>query len=343
MNLSITVPSRRSQQRRLLFLALAMLSALWGMTRPAAAQMPDDGMQWLQRAARAAQNLTYTGTFVYRSGTVAETSRITHLVDAAGEAERIEVLDGSLREVVRIDDEVKCYLPENRTVVVEQRSAQRGFPARQSIKSVNFGGIGENYTVRKGAPGRVAGMESQLILIEPRDSLRYGQRWWIDIQSGLLVKAILIGDQGEPLETFTFSELRIGGSVDRASIKPSGRMNASNWLVRKPYAVDSRQDDGMWQFRTSLPGFHKVSGMKRQTRADVPPGSHWIFSDGLAAVSVFIDPLIVQAEKPETGLFAMGAVNVYKRILGDNLIVVMGDVPHAALRQLGDGIEARRK
>lgn len=307
---------------------------------PLPVQAQGDVMQWLQRTSQAAQRLSYTGIFVYRSGSAVETSRITHLVDAAGEAERLEVLDGSPREVVRINDEVKCFLPENRTVIVERRPARRSFPA---LLPVNFGGITENYVIRKGSTGRVAGLESQAILIEPRDELRYGHQWWVDGQSGLLVKASLIGERGEPLETFAFSEVRIGGPIDRESLKPSARMDTREWRIQQSQATDSKADDGAWQFRAMLPGFRKVSGMKRQVRSDAPPGTHWVFSDGLAAISVFVDPLAGQKEKPETGLFAMGAVNVYKRILGDYLVVVMGDVPHVALQRLGDGLEMRRK
>lgn len=317
---------------------LALLGGLCFMP-PLAAQAQGDAMQWLQRAGQAAQKLSYTGTFVYRSGNVAETSRITHLIDAAGEAERLEVLDGSPREVVRINDEVKCYLPENRTIIVERRLARRSFPA---LLPVSFGGsIGENYVVKKGAAGRVAGLDTQSVLIEPRDDLRYGHQWWVDAQSGLLVKASLIGERGEALETFAFTELRIGGPIDRDVIKPSARMNIHDWRVQQSRATDSKADESAWNFRATLPGFRKISGMKRQARADASPGTHWVFSDGLAAISVFIDP--IAEPQQETGLFKMGAVNVYKRLLGDYLVVVMGDVPHATLQRLGDGIEARRR
>ena len=46
---------------------------------------------------------------------------------------------------------------------------------------------------------------------------------------------------------------------------------------------------------------------------------------------------------PEIGQFAMGAINVYKRIVGDYLLVAMGDVPPTTLKQLADGIESKRK
>lgn len=324
--------------RRAHAVRLAFLGGLC-LLPPLLAHAQADAMQWLQRASQAAKRLSYTGTFVYQSGKVSETSRITHLVDAAGEAERLEVLDGSPREVVRVNDEVQCFLPEKRTIIVERRPGTRSFPA---LLPAGFGGgIGEYYIVKKAGTGRVAGLDTQSISIEPRDELRYGHQWWVDTQSGLLVKASRVGEGGEPLETFAFTELRIGGPIDREAVKPAARMKSHEWRVQQPVTSESKVEDGAWAFRAVPAGFRKVSGMKRQARPDAPAGMHWVFSDGLAAVSVFIDP--AGDASAETGHFKMGALNVYKRLLGDHLVVVMGDVPPATLKRLGDGIEGRRK
>jgi sigma-E factor negative regulatory protein RseB len=81
---------------------------LWGQT----ALGQQEAMQWLQRVAGAAQKLSYSGTFVYRNGSQSETSRVVHVSSNGNQMEKLEVLDGSPREVTRYNDEVKCYLPE---------------------------------------------------------------------------------------------------------------------------------------------------------------------------------------------------------------------------------------
>lgn len=302
------------------------------------AEPPVDALQWLQRVTAAAQKLTYTGTFVYQSGSQTETSRIAHLFDSGNELERIEVLDGSPREVVRRNDEVKCYLPESRLMIVEKRGAQQSFPA---LLPASMAGLTDFYSIRKGSSGRVAGFESQSILIEPKDDLRYGHQLWVDVQSGLLLKAGLVNERGEPLESFAFTELRIGGPVDRETLKP--RSTPDDWKVHNVRASEARSDGGQWQFRAQLPGFRKVSGMRREAQGNIPEMTHVIFSDGLAAISVFIEPLAGRSDKPEIGHFAMGAINIYKRIVGDHLLVAMGDVPQLALKRLADGVEQKRK
>jgi sigma-E factor negative regulatory protein RseB len=306
---------------------------------PAAAQ-PQDARYWLDRIVTAAHRLNYSGTFVFQNATQSETSRITHLVEGGREHERIEVLDGSPREVLRNNDEVKCYLPESRTLIIEKRGQQRSFPA---LLPAAMGGLGENYVIRKGALGRVAERESQSILLEPRDGLRYGHQFWVDVNSGLLLKAGLVDERGEPVETFTFTQLQIGGTIEREALRSKYETQSKNWQVHDVRATGNRGEDAAWQFKVQLPGFSKIADMKRWTSPAVPDSSHVVFSDGLAAISVFIEPLDAHDQHKDLGMISMGATNVYSRISGDYLLVIMGEVPRPTLKRFGDGIEPKRK
>jgi sigma-E factor negative regulatory protein RseB len=297
-------------------------------------------LQLLQKVATAAQNLTDTGVFVYQSGARSETSRITHLIKDGNELERLEVLDGSPREVIRRNDEVRCFLPESKLLIVERRNARQLFP---TLTPGNLAGLTEYYVIRMVAMGRVAGIASRVIQLEPRDEFRFGHQFWIDPRSGLLLKSSLIGNGGLVMETFAFTELKIGGPVTPEMVSPQMEPDGGgDWQVQHVNSSEVRGDDGQWLFRNPLPGFRRVSGMKRQLRPDSPEGTQVIFSDGLAAISVFLEPLAGRA-KEEPSAFAVGAVNVYKRQLADHQLVVMGDVPATALRHFGEGIEPRRK
>lgn len=309
---------------------------LVGAALPAWAGGSGDAMQWLQRVATSAQKLTYTGVFTYRSGNQSETSRITHLVDSGSELERLEALDGSPREVIRRNDEIKSYLSESHQVIVERAGGRQAFPA---LLPVSLGGLNEYYVIRKGEVGRVAGLDSQAVVVEPRDDLRYGHRYWVDIQSGMLLKASMVDERGNALETFAFTELRIGGPVDRNDLKPRLGAEGGDWKVRNVRATEARGESKQWLVRSDLPGFHKISSMKRQANPEAPESIHMVFSDGLAAVSVFIEPLAGAKEKPEAGEMTMGAINVYRRPVDNYQLVIMGDVPPATLKRLGDSIE----
>ena len=93
----------------------------------AEAQSPET-LTWLRKINEATQKLSYTGTFVYQNGARSETSRITRYVDPSTDVERLEVIDGMPREIVRTRDTVRCYLPGLRLVKVDRRT-ERDFPA----------------------------------------------------------------------------------------------------------------------------------------------------------------------------------------------------------------------
>ncbi|MBI2510241.1 MAG: siderophore-interacting protein, partial [Betaproteobacteria bacterium] len=133
--------------------------------------------------ASASHRFNYTGTFIYRYGNnQAETSRIAHYVNSAGgEFEKLETLDGVPREVIRTNDQVTCYLPSTKTVIIEKRSGQR-FPA---MLPEQLGPVTDNYTVRVAGIDRVAGYDCQVIVLEPRDKLRYGHQFCAETKSGL--------------------------------------------------------------------------------------------------------------------------------------------------------------
>ena len=304
------------------------------------ADQANDAAGWLGRIAAAAQKLSYTGTFVYHSGPHSETSRITHIVDARGERERLEVLDGSPREVVRTNDEVKCFLPDQRVVIVEHPAVRKAFPARLSA---SLSGVTENYQIRKGDISRVADRESQLLILEPRDNLRYGHMLWADLNSGLLLKARMVNEKNEPIEQFYFTSLQIGGAIDKEFIKSKLSSKASDWKVHNAKAIELNVENTAWVFRTQPTGFKRSAGTLRQLRPGAPEVVHVVFSDGLAAISVFIEPIAGASERPRQGIFAAGAINVYKRILGDHLLTILGEVPPQTLKVLGDGIEPLSK
>lgn len=319
--------------------ALVLLASVGVLAAPAYADQHGDALAWLQKMAAAAQKLNYTGTFTYQSGGSSETSRITHLVDSTGEQERLEVLDGSPREVVRSNDEVKCFLPDDKIVIVERRGLYRTFPA---LLPASVSSLGEHYQIRKGDISRVAGLDSQLVTLDPKDALRYGHHLWADVNSGLILKARTVNEHNETIEQFTFNQLQINGTIDRETLKPKFDSEGKAWRIHNARTSQSLSAGGGWLFKGQLPGFRKSAGMKRQARQEGgSETTHFVFTDGLASISVFIEPLADQ--KAEKATYSVGAINVYKRVTGKHLLTVLGEVPMRTLMRLGDGMEPRKK
>ena len=317
---------------------LRVLIALWMLFSGAltlAASDTDDAIVWLERMAGAAKQLNYSGTFTYLSDQRFETMRIAHAVDASGELERLETLDGSPREVIRSNGEVRCVLPGLKTVIIDRQGSRRAFPGRLPM-AVNQ--LGEHYRIVKGSEGRVAGRASQIVLLEPLDGLRYGHQLWADAETGLLLKARMLDEHGKVVEQFVFNDVRIGGDIDPESLK--ARYDAAqDWNVVNARGSDEGLGRVQWTLAEMVPGYRLVSTVKRAVTGEAHDVLHMVYSDGLAHISVFIEPESKGKEAGDpSGFLAAGSIGVYARNYAGYRLTVLGEAPKEALRRVGDGM-----
>jgi sigma-E factor negative regulatory protein RseB len=299
----------------------------------------------LKRIQSAAQHLSYSGTFVYQQASQMRTSRITHILAGRNELEKLEVLDGKPREYIRNNDDVACYMPDARTVLIEKRVTSDVFPA---ILGADPAELANHYNLNAGPDDRVAGRDCQAIVLEPKDKLRYGYRFWADKQTGLLLRAQTLDGRGEVVEQISFTQIEIG-AIDRARVRP-GYADTHGWRVER--AAMSQVDLSAWSV-TPPPGFSKIQEVRRLISAAAPAGaapaqnrpaerevSQIVFSDGLAAISVFIEP---GSQNRTEGAIQQGAMNIVGRRQGDYWLTVVGEVPEAAIRQVSNSIELKSK
>ncbi|MEO8203830.1 MAG: MucB/RseB C-terminal domain-containing protein [Betaproteobacteria bacterium] len=302
------------------------------------AQQSLDAAGWLKKIYQASQKLSYSGTFVYRQGERSESSRITRVVDGNLDMEKLEALDGVRREIVRRGDEVRCYLPDSKTVKVDLRSKHPSFPALVPAKNAL---LSDQYTVSKEETARIAGYDCQAIALKPKDDLRYGYKLWADMATGMLLKARILNENGEAVEEFTFTQLSIGGHIDREALKSSFAAQSRQWRVENAGVAPADTGRSGWSVSPAIPGFQKVIELKRLLRPSRRV-SQIVYSDGLAAVSVFIEQLEPRQEPVREGLSTMGAVNIYTRQLGDHLVTVVGEAPAKTVRQIADTVQYHR-
>ena len=297
---------------------------------------------WLKKMATASRSLNYSGTIVYQHRNHVETSRVVHFVNAAGgEFEKLETLDGPPREVVRSNDQVVCYLPASRTVLIEERNrSARNFPA---LLPESLAGIRGSYEIRKEDLDRVAEYDCQWIALVPRDELRYGRRFCAEVGSSLPLRAQTLDPKGERIESFAFTQVTIGGSFNRDRVKSKYEQTSrvQRWRIDRSGVTPSAATpaDTGWVLTTRLPGFKKVMEAKRSIGGRRGAVSQIVFSDGMAAVSVFIEPM--PAEEPAPALSYQGAVNIYKRPRGNHVVTVLGEAPAATIMQIANSLELK--
>jgi sigma-E factor negative regulatory protein RseB len=252
--------------------------------------------------------------------------------------ERVETLDGVPREIVRFNDEVKWYLPSSMTVKIDRKQVAKPFPGMLPDQVQSLGSF---YNVRKAEVERIAGYDTQAIVLEPKDGMRYAHKLWADMATGMLVKAKTFNERGEPLEQFFFTDLRIGGRVDREAVKSRFAAKGGTWRTENLAMNEANLAEAGWLVKALPPGYAKVTEM-RGSFGGTPSVAHIVLSDGLAAASVFIEPAVGRAQQPQLGLSRKGAINVYTRRVDDSLVTVVGEMPAEGVRYIAHQVEYRK-
>jgi sigma-E factor negative regulatory protein RseB len=288
--------------------------------------------------AIATRQSEYRGTFIYQSGNYVETSRITHVLEDGNEYERLEGLDGERSEIFRKNDQEWCYLGDSK-IMVAKRQAARTFPA---LLPDQLDQLQENYLISHGGEDRVAGFHAHSIIFHPRDRMRYSHKMWANTDTGLLLKAVVLDEHGHTIEQYAFTQLNIGGNIDRKWISaekssrsnnPDISANAESGQYHRPVPTDSG-----WKVYALPPGFKKIAEVSRRLRGNDFPVTHLVYSDGLAGISVFIEKT-GNKTNVKKGLYSKGITHVFIRTEGDNLLTVVGEVPARTVMQVAESVK----
>lgn len=298
---------------------------------------PDDAFGWLQRAADAARNASYAGTFVHTNGDRMSTIRITHVNTNGQEHERIEALDGPPYEIVRRDDEMFCYYPDAKTVRLDRRVNARFFP---SLFRANAEVIGQSYDVKLGNVEHVLGYDCRWIVLDPRDGMRFPERLCSEVGTGLVVRARTMSLQGQVLEQYTFTDLKLGPHLARRDVKSIFEARVKQWITDARPREEAKGVDTGWAVEKLPAGFHKVTELRRTLPGRPHPVSQLIFSDGLASLSVFVEPNGAPTRTREASS-KDGTTTFFARPMGDQLVTVLGEVPLATAEQVAASVTHR--
>ncbi len=334
------IPSRTARLR--LAHGLLVLWAAGGLTLGAAhAAPPVKGergertiSEWLARMHDASRQRSYIGNFVVSSSSGGMSSaRIWHACDGQRQMERVDTLTGTPRQTFRRDDEVLTFIAENKTVRSERRESLGIFP---EVLNPNETAIPEFYGARRIGSDRVAGYDADVVQVAPKDNLRYGYRIWSEKKSGLVVKLQTVDPDGSILEQAAFSELQLDAPVRMDKLSQMMAV-PEGWRVEKAEAVKTTAAAEGWGLKSPIAGFKPMSCYKRPAEGVM----QWIFSDGLASVSLFVESYDKQRHQQE-GMFASGATHTLTRRVQDWWLTAVGEVPAQTLRAFAGSLERRR-
>ena len=320
--------------------AMGLAAAQTPPVQPAGAKSERNVSDWLMRMHEASRTRSYIGTFVVSSNAGAMSSaRIWHACNGDQQVERVESLTGAPRSTFRRNDEVLTFLPEHRVVRSEKRESLGLFP---DLLKPSGTSIPEFYAARKVGQDRVAGFDADVVQLAPKDNLRFGYRIWSEKKSGLVLKLQTLDGDSNVLEQAAFSELQLDAPVKMEKLAQM-MVAPEGWRVEKADGVKTTAAAEGWALKAAVAGFRPMNCYKRSAGAGASPEGtmQWIFSDGLASVSLFVEAYDRQRHGQE-GLLGAGATQTLTRRIQDWWLTAVGEVPPQTLRAFAQSLERRK-
>lgn len=285
---------------------------------------------WLASARQATGKLNYRGIVSYMKDNQIESLHVFHGFNNGLEQERLLSVNTPMREVIRTADKVTCYYPETKSMSVDAK------PSRHSVLldlPSDLAELSKHYSFALGEVEHVARRPARVVVIGAKDTLRYGRKLWIDVESKLPLKFEWLDGNGQVLEQMVFNSLTVEQSIPPEELSPSTTVDGS-WKVKRHETLPA--NSLRWTLDGVPDGFHMMSytRLKRDTNNRVI--DHILLSDGISSVSIYIDELMneIFTAQPRK----VGAINSYTRKLDKYLVTVMGEAPEKTVQTIGDGI-----
>jgi sigma-E factor negative regulatory protein RseB len=309
-----------------------LVAVLWPAVWAAAADAQhSEARQWLERMIKATRTLDYEGHFIYLQGEHLEAMHITHSNQVGGERQHMISLNGPKREVVVTNNQVTCLSPKQQVVFSSSHYSRSSFPI--SVPS-DLSKLEINYAFKMLGKDRVAGQETQIIAIQPRDNFRFGYRLWLDGATGMVLRSALLDEQEHIVEQMMFTDLQLkpidplswGGPA--ASVPPAAVISTD----------EQAQQPSPWVVGHLPKGFEQIMYNRLPDTPGQEPIDHIVFTDGLVTVSVFVERL-ADAEPLLKGASRMGAMNAYGTTLDDDYqVVAVGEVPGTTVERIATSV-----
>lgn len=332
--------------RALRALWLVATFVLGGFGAAMAQSSPQDGgiNEWLLRMHEASRHRTYTGTFVVSAGSQMASAKIWHICDGSQQMERVESLSGPQRSTFRRDGQVVTFYPDSKIVVSESRDSLGLFP--NLLKSPGTQ-IADFYQMKSLGKERMVGVDCDVVQLIPKDTLRYGYRVWSEKRTGLVVQLQTLDTDGRVIEQSAFSELQLDAPVSMAKLSQM-MANTSGYKIVRPDMQKTTAEAQGWALRKPVAGFKPAGCFTRPVAALAGATNNsantmqWMFSDGLATVSLFVEAFDAQRHLHEGAADFGGATRAFTRRIDDWWVTSVGEIPAATLSLFAQSLDRKR-
>jgi sigma-E factor negative regulatory protein RseB len=282
---------------------------------------------WLDRMAGAVQTTNYEGTVIRMQNGKVEALKVVHLIKDGVIHEKVIVQEGNGLEIIRNGNEVHCILPDKKSVLVQEWNDQSTLFSSLPSSDIRFGSEYDLSLVRK---ERVAGRKTVLLAIRPHDEFRFGHRIWLDIETGFPLQTKLMNTEGDVIEQVKFADVSIDQDIHANALTPSTSIENFRWFT-EPKRKVTHAVSTSWQSEELPSGFRVVSTHEEKLSGRDAMVTHILYSDGLANVSVFIEPA---SDKKIAQRSRVGASNSYSVESGGYQVTAVGEVPAATVERI---------
>jgi sigma-E factor negative regulatory protein RseB len=312
--------------------------AFWSLLLAAGVALGAEPQEWLERMNRALTTRNYIGVFTHNHGGRVETLRIIHRVRGGDVSERLLSLDGPGREFIREGEELTCYFPDKRVVLVERRAPDGPLLGALPVLGDDDAHV---YEIRGGERERLLGRTTRLVALQPRDEYRYGYRLWIDEQTSMPLKTQLCDASGEVIEQIVFSNIDLPERIPDSMFKPQVDASTYRWL-RADRQVAANSTPALWEAMKLPPGFRMSTRSAQALPGSSELATHLVFTDGIASVSVFVEPRKPDSQ-PAEGPGRVGSSSAFSTVVDGHQITAVGEVPPNTVEFIATQVKAMSK
>lgn len=296
-----------------------------------------DDWQTLSQAAKAGQKLSLQGQYVHRHQYRLSAFSLYRQQQDFGLIERRVAEDGIPREIIKTGGELSFFTNQEKGLMLSLADTTSLFPA---VLPVDVNVLKDSYTVVSGKITRIARRNCQWLWLKPKENNRYTQGFCLDSENRLPL-AQIYQSNGKIIEINQFTRLSFT-QPSKEDVQPDKRLTVTDRFTLPPQPAWYRQSNTSdWRYLKKLPkGFFVLShkDMKVDPRAD--KGRHYIVSDGLVNISLFIEHFPNTPQLKKT-MPMSGALSSAEKIQGNYKIIAIGDLPETGIKTFVQDVEIK--
>ncbi|MDO4698718.1 MAG: MucB/RseB C-terminal domain-containing protein [Pasteurellaceae bacterium] len=292
-------------------------------------------LAYLNAMTNAHRTLNYEQLYILQQGEIAISLRYRHAYVNGKEYAQLLRLDNAREEIILRDNRVS-YFGEFQPFSLQANQILDDLP---SVLYTDFEQL-TGYVFIDAGRTRVADRLARVIRVIPRDEFRYQYELWIDEENHLLLRSDLLDRERQILEQFKVIQSVVESELSHI-VEPIDALILPA-LISSP---QKPQPVLHWRLGWVPDGFNLVA-LSEQHLSEMwldekEPIESQFYRDGLFSFTIYLvrnKDLIFDEQ-----FLRQGKTSIYSQTIGDNDVVIIGDIPLVSARHIVHEIQFSQK